>query len=368
MHIRSLTLTVAASVSAVFAEPLRSVLMFRHCPRSCSNSLTSGAPGFNNLNNYSAQDFPPWPVADMECLPAGIDLVESAGAQLGSTFPTPLRMQVDSNAKRDNDTAAALLRGMGLPEADFEAAPCLFNPANCGFCDGIDSETKKAAIDARYAAFPPPQGLDSLLEDIQLVLGAGEAPALEDIPDSVSSSGTFTGGSSAASAITEVFLEQMAGNLTLAWGEMSATQVYAFEEAHIYYRGVMDRALPVVAYYHTYVTNEIMSFLSSGSGTLVLVGHDTELDALAEIFGLSWSTSPFPPNATTPGSALRFDVQEDQTSIAASIHYQAFDGTTAVQTVPVDFTWSASSATPSLAEIRTWLEPRLDSTCSPKSV
>ena len=45
------------------------------------------------------------------------------------------------------------------------------------------------------------------------------------------------------------------------------------------------------------MTKRIIKFLenSDESGTLILVGHDGDLDALATMFGLSWHTAPFPP-------------------------------------------------------------------------
>jgi len=333
--------------------------------RSCGDTLV-GAPGFDYLNNYSAQPFLPWPVEEYECLPAGIDLVESVGAQVGPSLPRPLLFEVDTSAKRDNDTAAALLRGMGLPDTDYTAAPCLFSPHGCGYCNTMDSEAQTAAIQARYDEFPPPSGLASLLEALQAVLGAGEAPSLDDIPDSIDpATGAFTGGTSAAHSIAETFLMQLGGNLTLAWDLAKPSQVYDFLEAHIYYRGVADRALPIAAYYHSYIASEVLGFLEDGSGTLVLVGHDTELDALGEIFGLEWATAPFPANATTPGSALRLDLGEDGDIVDASVHYQAFDGTSEVRTAPAGFTWAAGSSSISLANFKAWANPRLNPVCLP---
>ena len=100
-------------------------------------------------------------------------------------------------------------------------------------------------------------------------------------------------------------------------------------------------------------------------GTLILVGHDTELDALATLFGLAWNTHPFPRNATTPGSALRFDV--DHSKVTASVHYQTFEpGSNEVHTAPAEFTWWAfDESSPSLLNISLFMAPRLNSTCAP---
>ena len=40
-------------------------------------------------------------------------------------------------------------------------------------------------------------------------------------------------------------------------------------------------------------------------GTVVFVGHDADLDAMATLLDIKWNPDPFPENSTMPGSGLR---------------------------------------------------------------
>lgn len=53
---------------------------------------------------------------------------------------------MDSAAKRDNDTAEALLKGMGLDEHSWIPDPALFDPAAAGICSGPTGAEKTAAV------------------------------------------------------------------------------------------------------------------------------------------------------------------------------------------------------------------------------
>ena len=180
---------------------------------------------------------------------------------------------------------------------------------------------------------------------MQDTLGEGVAPAIGDISDSIGDDGYFTGGTSVASDVAEMFLMQLGGDLTVAWDSLNSTEVYRYLAAHIYYRGVQDRAQEVVAYDHSYMAAEIVNTLKGGfeEGTRVMVGHDGDLDALAVLFGLEWVTPPFPTNATTPGSALRFDVDEND-DVKLTVYYQVFDGSDTLLESDVDFTWTTEKS------------------------
>ena len=377
----------------------RTVLVMRHCLRSTPTTIDKGAVGFPSLDNYSAQPahaFPPWPVAPYLCLPSGLSVVSSFGAQLRPTLPGgPLLARVDTAAARDNTTAAALLVALGLAADDFFGAPELFHPTAHGLCDPLSLPERAAALGARLAAFPPPGGgaaWAARLAALQsTVLGAGAAPPLDAIPDRVDgASASFVGGTAVASAFVEAFLmQQGAGLLPVAWGELggkaggsNATaaaaaaaaaaaeeELYELLAVHTYYRGVSDRALAVAARSHSLMASQIVAFLAEVSvtnvdATLLLVGHDGDLDALATLLGLSWHTAPFPPNATTPGSALRLDLgPDDGATVQASVAYQQFSGAAPLLQV-ANATWTATGqSAATLSEVRAWLQPRLDPAC-----
>ena len=161
------------------------------------------------------------------------------------------------------------------------------------------------------------------------------------------------------------------------------SHIVAITQLHVYYRYVGARVLKHVARSHSPMAAQIMSFLKgdvkggSGTmdgameGTMILVGHDTDLDALAELFGLSWSTPPFPPNATTPGSALRFDIDVETRLVEAHVVFQPLNGssTPTIKVSPAAFTMKSSmEGNPfpnrrGIADIAAWLAPRLDPAC-----
>jgi len=287
------------------------------------------------------------------------------GAQLGPSLPLPLDIRVDTSATRDNDTATNFLRGMGHP-LSYTSAPALFDPVAAGFCPKMSSANESAALRARIANFPRPADHIARLQAMQAVLGKGAAPSIDTIKDTVGGA-YYSGGSSVAAGFAEAFLMQMGAKMPVAWGRATPAQVYDFLETHIYIRGVQNRALPLVAYSHTYMVHEVMSHLqSTANGTLMLVGHDGDLDALATLFGLSWHSAPFPPNATTPGSGIRFDVASDG-SISATLVYQDFQASAPdeMHTSPTAWSWTSASRV-TLNDLNSWLGPRLDETCVPK--
>ena len=218
-----------------------------------------------------------------------------------------MEFEVDTSAKRDNDTASALLSGMNMKEDDYRSAPELFDPISNGPCSPLNESIVENALKERFENFPLPENHTERLKRLQSVLGTGVAPPLDEICDFINGA-YLNGGSSVSSSFAEAFLMQLGGSMEVAWGEITREDVYDFLTTHIYARGVADRVLRSVSHSHTIMTKRIIKFLenSDESGTLILVGHDGDLDALATMFGLSWHTAPFPPNATTPGSAARF--------------------------------------------------------------
>ncbi|GMI35582.1 hypothetical protein TeGR_g1326 [Tetraparma gracilis] len=344
------------------AAPTLSVIVMRHCVRSAPLSVYSGLPEFSSLDNYTSTPFPPFPVDDMMCLPNGITLVENVGSQLALP-PGPVVVEVDTDAQRDVDTAAALMRGLSLDQ-DMISSPCLFDPESCGACEAVDPARKAAAVTERLEEFPKPAGFEELVEEMQAVMGTGAAPAMQDIDDFVcSDDGYWEGGTSVASDAVEYWLMQMGGGLEVAWGELSKEDVYRFLEAHVYWRSVQERTLDLSARSHSYMAREIVGTLAGGAGgARIMVGHDSDLDAVATIFGLEWRTPPFPANATTPGAGVRFDLFEDQ--VRAVVFYQALDGGAELLQADAKWTWGGEGgAAVGLEELQEWIKGRVTTEC-----
>lgn len=355
----ALVFSTAGAIASAAPAPRRSVFVFRHCLRSTPFTV-SGAKGFDSFDNYSAQAWPEWGVPVFQCLPQGLKVVEHVGSQLKGSFAQPLHGPlVDSSAKRDNDTALALLRGLGLPPSIVPKAE-LFNTIP-SLCPGISPADRYNATLRRFREYPPAADHEIKLAWIQQLLGKGVAPAIEDIKDTICKEGgqwpsDLVGGSAVASSVTEAFLMQLGGGMEVAWNKLGddraavAELVYDLLSTHVYQRGVESRFLDVVRDQWSWMSTLISDFLagkgisseSTNDGTLVLVGHDSDLDALGVMFGLEWNPAPFPVNATVPNSALRFDFDDDSGSVSVSYLYTTFESATpSLRTAPATFTWSA---------------------------
>jgi hypothetical protein len=93
-----------------------------------------------------------------------------------------------------------------------------------------------------------------------------------------------------------------------------------------------------------------------------MVGHDSDLDAVATVLGLEWHTPPFPANATTPGAGVRFDLFEDQ--VRASVFYQALDGGVELLQADAKWTWGGEGgAAVGLEELQEWIKGRVTTEC-----
>ena len=368
-----------ASPATAAPTVTRSAFVFRHCLRS-TPTTAYGATGFDSFDNYSSPDhtFPEWPVPVYQCLPQGLRVVQSLGAQLNATLPGDGRitLRVDTNAKRDNDTAASLLAGLGpASQPSWEPAPKIFNPTENGICAPLSQQEAIAALTARFKATPVPRDHQNRLDRLQAVLGTGSAPPMAEIGDSVKNNGYFTGGSSIASEFAEAFLMQQGGGLKVAWGEATEDMVYDFLAAHIYYRGINCRVFVQTGRSHSWMASQMVGFLTGSTSTantavdsdsLGFVGHDSDLDALAELFGLSWHALPFPANSTTPGSALRLDLVDEGKSVQASIVYQQFNSASPpMRTVPATWT-NFGKSTVSVTALEKWMAGRIVNECVPK--
>lgn len=305
-----LALTLAAFPFVIFLLLLHGanssqVLVMRHCVRSTPTTVHGGAQGFYNFDNYSAFPFPPWDVAPYQCLPRGIKLLESYAESLGDFF-VPNTVISDA-PQRDIDTSNAILRGMNISRK-IMIQPSLFDPESNGVCSKLPSNMIVELKRTRLANFPPSHGHNGRVKALQKVLGLGEAPSLEDIPSNISSSTYYSGGDSVASAFVEAFLMQYGGGLTMAWNRLSVTDLHEFLKTHIYYRGVNDRTPELCRRSHSNMASVVSSLLGDGENDdHLIVGHDGDLDCLAQFFNLAWETDPFPANATTPGSGLLFE-------------------------------------------------------------
>merc|ERR1712187_589454 len=97
--------------------------------------------------------------------------------------------------------------------------------------------------------------------------------------------------------------------------------------------GVVDAVPTIVAKKEASIVKSLSATLEAGEqGTKIFVGHDSQLNALNAALGLNWNASPFPVNATLPGSALRFD-REGRHVRVSYVYLANFSDDTSTMTV-----------------------------------
>jgi hypothetical protein len=339
----------------------------RHCARSTPLDIFTGAKGFYDFDNYTSkphQPFPAWTVGTYECLPRGNELIRQFSGNISLTFPRPVQVVADSCCDRDRDTADDFIVGARLNPAttDYRTNTVVFGSMDTfpgfnppfGACRGdVATQARNADITANFHSVKKPDGLDKMLASLQEnVLGKGAAPPLQDIPNillatpptQLGASTVVVGGVPIASAFVEAFLMQEAGGYPVAWDTLPPKELNDLLALHIYNRALGDsRAKGWARVSHASMLASIVQFLTNDNPsdnqtalTKVFVGHDSDLDSLATLLDLTWDAAPFPTNSTTPGSVLRFDLDDDA-MVTISYQYTSFgvgiDG--AAHTVPV---------------------------------
>ena len=297
-------------------RPPATVYVMRHCDRSTYLPDLEWSPRYAYLANYSdGGELPSWGVAPTLCTARGREIIRGQGRNLRAEFSRyagALKVVFDSGSQRDATTAAEFLAGLGLPNistGDFG----LFNPAEAGYCPELTAAERAAAVQERLAAVPPLSGLRGRLASLQRALGAGVAPPLQEISDSVSAEhGAWVGGTYVAGAWIEAMLLQYGAGLPIAYGRITPAQLYELLELHVYYRAVNDRPFAVEQRGGSNLLAHALADLRGGGGGASLyVGHDTNLDQFGVLCDLAWDDiAPYPANATPPGSMLRLTASD----------------------------------------------------------
>jgi hypothetical protein len=119
------------------------------------------------------------------------------------------------------------------------------------------------------------------------------------------------------------------GGLNTTWANMSAADVYAYAPLTTYRSSIEARSLSIVQRTHSNLLwrmgQELRRMKSSGGGTSIFVGHDSDLDAIATFFNLEWRSGRLPVNYTAPGAALIFRVPANQTTVVAGLYTPDFE-------------------------------------------
>lgn len=210
-----------------------------------------------------------------------------------------------------------------------------------------------------------------LLESLVGVGAAGPLTGLAGIPAIGTIRSSDGGNPKAAITGAPIVLKLFAQNLLyshasgIPYTNASLEQIYELSSWIYWYRQVSQTPVKLVsknACGALSIIGKLLGTAGDDAGTLgaVYVGHDSDLDALAYFFNLTWKAPPFrAPRPTPPGSSLAFKPDGD----TAWVHfaYQDFNFTkdrggkeiAAVQVV------RTSPAQVDLVRAKAWIENRI---------
>eukprot|EP00929_Paragymnodinium_shiwhaense_P040975 TRINITY_DN21317_c0_g2_i1.p1 TRINITY_DN21317_c0_g2~~TRINITY_DN21317_c0_g2_i1.p1 ORF type:complete len:399 (+),score=68.85 TRINITY_DN21317_c0_g2_i1:85-1281(+) len=312
------------------------VIVMRHCVRSTDDDEVYGTPGFSYYDNYSAEPWPAFDVPPYYCLERGERIVEGTGRWIKAlnTLPEPIYVIAD-DVERDIATGKALLKGMQLPATSetFRIVGTPFSQAED--CPKMTPAEMAAAVELQLAAYPWPEAsFSNLMAQLYEAMGEGHAGNWTKTPCTLNNeSGYLDGNCAAASAFVERFLMEWGGDITLAWQNIKPEQLPTLLQVHAWYRQVVDATPSVVANQEASIVRNVAEALDK-AGTTIFVGHDSQLNALSAAFGIRWDASPFPINATLPGSLLRFDKRGDDVTASYSFVSNFSEASGSMTTVP----------------------------------
>ena len=305
---------------------LRIVLM-RHGVRSPTKSPEALAP-------FATEPWARWPVAPGQLTPHGIAAMKALGSwwrnelgldRLAARCPAsavagaPLLVISDSTP-RNHASAKALMEGLlpGCPEAGHFGLPAGQHDPLFQGSAGADEDTSADAVKRRDGI--PKDGLDEL--QAVLIGGAREADRqaarasghqlLVDQADPRKPMGTLA---------ENLMLEYVEGLPAPAWGRLDESGIGRIVELHNAAFAQQWKDDPVAARRRA---SDLLARISAalragnarplagdaqgaGGGTVFLVGHDTNLAAVAGLLGLDWH-DPARPDDYPPGGALVFDL------------------------------------------------------------
>lgn len=162
-----------------------------------------------------------------------------------------------------------------------------------------------------------------LMSTLQDLVGKGEAPSVLDIPNKIDDGGNYVGGLMASSqAMIENFLLEAGAGLSVAWGALDGKKGrellwQRLSPLNVLYNRVNHNGIPLATRDGAVILGILQSLLEKSLGSLVLVGHDTNVDSIAALLDLTWSCGPFADNESPPHIGLLFEKEPHGVSIKA---------------------------------------------------
>lgn len=316
------------------------VFITRHCVRSMYPTLRGRAdPSFDHADNYTALPFPTndeWHSDGIAtCTARGQQLAQVFGESLSEHLPRPISIVADNSA-RCIDTAQRVALGLG-EGVSYDGTVLSLDPVKWGVCSQLSGDDLEVGVQSMLdeveaglgpfaAAWAQRHEFMARLQDL---VGKGEAPNITEIPDTISD-GVYVGGLHASSqAMVENFILEAGAGMPVAWGALDGVHREElwrdFMPLNILYNAINHRGLPLATRNGPVIMSILQQLKDPTTGTNILLGHDTNLDAIATILGMTWSCGPFADNASPPHIGLLFERDPSSSRVMVRSVCTAFD-------------------------------------------
>mmetsp|Transcript_50774 Transcript_50774/g.94936 ORF Transcript_50774/g.94936 Transcript_50774/m.94936 type:complete len:415 (-) Transcript_50774:212-1456(-) len=326
----------------------KQVLVFRHCVRSTSTKVKAAKSDFGHAENFTNLSLPNWETPEQWCTGQGAAIMEQTSkhleAILGADLSSSELKVISDTDQRDANTANSLLRGLADKRKTFRSVvdyiPLIFNAYAPDFgeplCPGPSEEEETLQSQKLLQSVPMPMGVGrrlemnqsrymEVLEILQQLIGIGSAGKLTDLPlPEVDAAGKLVGAPAVLKTFSQSMLYAFASGIP--YTNATTQQRYDLISWQYWFRQVLETPAKLVPKKACGAISVIEALLSPSEHHMLYVGHDSDLDALAHFFQISWEAPPFPgPRPTPPGSALAFAPGDHEASV--KFVYEVFDGT-----------------------------------------
>jgi hypothetical protein len=317
----------------------RVFFLVRHCLRSTSNEvdLCDGQPGGRPTPPlpYAGPD---WNTPPYFCTAGGLQRISSLGTYLADKTNEEYELQFDrivaDTVYRDADTALALSVALGISSVQYQ--PELFHPdILCPLTNDYRLETA-ARVEKKFHEVPMPGNLNDTLTALRAVLLLEQPPetnndtAVVGAPDEDDSNSTTTTTTTSSPVFDDAnprVLVNPETNETCLSGAINTVKLFAQQLFYARASGIAYRTTnftnpsiytPWISYLRHLLDTDTVAAALRGSiliqymlhakQSTIMVGHDTDINALATVLELNYTLPEYGLTAAPPGSGIMIGV------------------------------------------------------------